>query len=97
MRDLVRKIVTRRVHLHAAYVRVFDTPDGKLVLEHIAKEGYVTRPCHVAGDPHTSAMNEGSRRLALSILKFVHRDHQQLVNQITESIDNENPERSSER
>lgn len=74
------------IETHAAYVRLFDTPDGKIVLRHIMHEGFVLKSTHVAGDPHTSAMNEGSRRLALSILKHIHRDHHKLINELEERI-----------
>jgi hypothetical protein len=74
-----------RIHLHAAYIRVFDTPDGKLVLRHIMEQGFVLKTTFVAGDPHETSLNEGSRRLALSILKFANQDHNKLINQIEEA------------
>lgn len=70
--------------LHAAYLRTFDSPDGKVVLEHIMKQGYMLRTTFVAGDPNETMLNEGSRRLALSIVKFFGRDHKLLVGLIEE-------------
>ncbi len=78
-----------QTHLHAAYQRVFETPDGQLVLRHLMKTGYVFETTFVAGDTHRTALNEGSRRMVLSIVKFVKRDHKELVKQI-EGVANEN-------
>ena len=78
-----------KIHLHGAFQRIFDNPenpDGQLVLREILRQGFVTRSTFVAGDPHQTAMNEGSRRLALSILKHSYRDHARLVEQLTEAM-----------
>lgn len=75
-----------RIHVHAAYKRVFGTEDGKTILKHLMKEGFVFDTTFVAGDPHKSAMNEGSRRVILSIMRFVAKDHRELVNQIEKEI-----------
>lgn len=57
-----------------SYRRVFDpaNPDSTRVLRHICKVGCVTDTTYVKGDPIESAMNEGARRLALSILRAVY-------------------------
>jgi len=75
---------------HAAYVRVFNTDDGKFVLAHLMKEGFVLDTTFVPGDTHRTAMNEGSRRLVLSILKYVNKDHKEIVNQIEQEIQSAN-------
>lgn len=68
-----------KVLIHASYVRVFSTPDGERVLRHILKMGGAHKAAHVPGDSHTSAMNEGKRIMALSIVKFALRDHYKMV------------------
>lgn len=78
-----------KLALHGSYQRVFDTPDGEEVLQHILKVGNVTRTCHVAGDPYTTALNEGRRQLALSILRFARKDHGKLILQIERGIEDE--------
>lgn len=78
-----------RIGLHSSYERVFDGPDGQRVLRHIMKVGFVTTPTLVPGDPQMTAMNEGSRRLALSILKFVRKDHGKMIQEIEKGISDE--------
>jgi ribosomal protein S8 len=85
----LQEIIANKVMRHAAYVRLFNTDDGKVVLRHLMKQGFITDTTFVAGDPHQTAMNEGSRRLVLSILKYVNRDHKNIVNQIEEEIRND--------
>ena len=85
----LRDILLRRVALHAAYVRCFNTDDGKVVLSDLMKEGFMFKPTFVSGDPQASALNEGSRRLVLSILKFVHKDHKELINHVEKELQNE--------
>lgn len=79
--------IGERIHLHSSYVRVFESPDGQVVLKHICKVGHISESTFVKGDPHESALREGERRLALSILKFVNRDHEQLVKQIEKGFE----------
>lgn len=74
--------ILEKVNLHAAYMAVFSTPDGRTVLNHICKVGFVSKPTRVKGDPEQSQENEGMRRLALSILRFANVDHAEIVRQI---------------
>lgn len=85
---MIRKVLDKlrdRIDLHASYIRVFDSPDGRRVLQHILKEGYVAKTTFVRGDPNETILNEGARRLALSIAKFANQDHNQLLQQIEEA------------
>lgn len=79
-----------KISVHAAYRRVFGTEEGQAVIRHLMREGFVTRPTFVAGDPNQTLMNEGSRRLVLSILRFTYKDHGEMVNQITKELENAN-------
>jgi hypothetical protein len=81
----VRQMVDR-LALKASYRRVFETPDGKRVLRHLMRVGFVTKSTFVVGDPHQSAMNEGSRRMVLSIINFVVKDYAELENYIEETL-----------
>jgi hypothetical protein len=78
-----------RVLLHGSYRRIFDSPDGARVLTHIMKVGHVTSTTFVPGDPHMTAMNEGKRLLALSILRFVGTEHKKLIEQVEETLTHE--------
>lgn len=83
--NLIR-VIRDRLNLIGAYQRVFDTPDGKVVLAHLMREGFVVKSTFVAGDSHQTAMNEGSRRLVLSILRIVNKDQKQLLEQLEKEI-----------
>jgi len=78
----------RRVKLIQAYRKVFDTPDGQMVLSHIMREGFITETTFVAGDSHQTALNEGSRRLALGICRYALKDESQLLKIIEKGEDN---------
>tara|TARA_R100000808_G_C2112863_1_gene126426 strand:+ start:595 stop:852 length:258 start_codon:yes stop_codon:yes gene_type:complete len=73
------------VKLQEQYKSVFESKDGQVVLAHICKVGYVLDSTFVPGDSHGSAHNEGMRRLALSILKFLKKkpeDFSQMLEQM---------------
>jgi hypothetical protein len=78
--------IAQRIHVHGAYERLFSTPDGEIVLRDILRQGYATRTTFVAGDQQQTALNEGSRRLALSILRFARKDHAQMVDMIEKGV-----------
>lgn len=85
--DFIRQRLLKRVSIHEHYQAVFSTPQGKEVLSHIMREGYMLKTTFVAGDPHQTSLNEGKRRLALSILKFVNKDHNKVITQIQKEIE----------
>lgn len=69
------------------YKKVFDGSEGEIVLRHIAKRGFVNKATYVRGDIHETMINEGMRRLALSIISYIHKDTSDLVNEIEQSED----------
>lgn len=83
----LRQRLVDRAAIHQSYQTVFNTPDGERVLHHLMKTANVTKPSFVPGDPHQTAFNEGARHLALSILKFVKRDHDAMLRAIEEAKD----------
>ena len=76
------------VLLHSDYKKTFSTPEGQRVLSHIMKVGFVTRPT-IGRTPEETMSNEGMRRLALSIMRFVKKDHEAMVASIAEEYENE--------
>lgn len=64
-----------KLAMHEKYQEVFGSPAGQEVLMHIMKAGFVFKPTFVRGDVNETMLNEGSRRLALSILKIYGKDH----------------------
>jgi hypothetical protein len=71
-----------------AYNRVFNSVDGQIVLMHIIKNSYVLTSTFVRGDPHETALNEGQRRLALSIMRYANMDANKL-SEIAKELQNE--------
>ena len=61
--------------IHESYDAFFNTPYWERVLAHILREAHVFDTTFVRGDPHETSLREGERRLALSILRRVVRDH----------------------
>ena len=49
-----------------AYRSALAGPNGKVIRKDL--EYYANMTCHVAGDPHTSAFNEGKRVMARNFL-----------------------------
>lgn len=86
----VADILRERLYLKKAYRQVFSTEDGKIVLRHLMRTCFITSPTFIAGDPQSTAMNEGSRRVVLSILKFLKMDEKELLKQIEQETQNEN-------
>ena len=84
--DQVRSILTRRRMIHRSYAKVFGDTEGECVLQHILDNGFVTKSTFVAGDPEQTMLNEGSRRLALSILKMAKTNHKEVVRMIENEL-----------
>lgn len=65
-----RKAVTNQ-DLQDKYKRVFGSPEGKEVLEHILRSCCMTESTFVAGDALTSAHNEGRRSVGIHVLSIL--------------------------
>lgn len=85
----IADILRGRLAIRKSYRQVFNTEDGKQVLAHLSKNCFLTQTTFVAGDPHQTAMNEGSRRVVLSILSFLNVDEQKLLKQIEQESQHE--------
>lgn len=70
----LRDILTRRDRVTSAYKSVFESPEGEVVLAHLCKNCHVFDPTFVQGDPNQTFLNEGGRRVVLSILKMLNTD-----------------------
>lgn len=72
--------------LHADYAYVFGTPEGQRVLKHICKIGYLEGTTFNLVSRDKTLLNEGSRLLALAILKHTKKQPMEAVTEIiTES------------
>jgi hypothetical protein len=74
----------RRDQLAEAYRAVFETPQGEIVLAHLAKTCHILEPSAVAGDPHMTYLHEGERRVVLSIMKMLGTDFSKLQQMMEE-------------
>lgn len=72
----------------AMYRAVFDTPQGQRVLSDICKHSFVFDSTFVRGDSHETSLNEGARRLALSILRILRKDMRELM-KLNEELEEE--------
>lgn len=80
--------ITYKIRLHHAYKKVFNTPDGEIVLEHLLRVAGVLNP-KITTNPSTLLIREGQRHVVLSILRILGRDIPELKEQIKESMLNE--------
>lgn len=59
--------------LNEAYKKVFDSKDGELVLTDLCKKGFILDTTYVPNNAHETSHREGMRRLILSILRFLNK------------------------
>jgi len=76
--DAIVDALHRKRRISRAYAHVFGTPDGEIVLNHIIQNGFVTKSTFVQGDPEQTMLNEGSRRMALSIMRMARGSSEQV-------------------
>ena len=84
--DAIKKFneaLRERRQRHADYVNTFSSPEGQRVLKHICNMGYVNGTTFNMTSRDKTLLNEGSRLLALAILKHFHK---QPVEAVTEAI-----------
>lgn len=86
----VKEMVEDRILIAGVFFRLFETEDGKIALRKIIREGFILKSTFVAGDPHQTVLNEGSRRLALILLRLAKKTPQQMMRQLEESVQDEN-------
>ena len=86
----IKQKIIDKIEIHRAYQRVFGTPDGARVLQHILRKGYAVESTFVQGDPNQTMLNEGMRRLALSIARLAVKNHEQIIEQLEKELQNEN-------
>lgn len=90
------KALKEKLLVAQAYRRLFDTPDGRIVLAHIMRNAGVTVP-NLTSDPSQLQVDQGQRRLAHSIYRYAHgRDESVLLRMIEEATEKEqNPTSTS--
>ena len=73
--------------LRGAYRRLFESPDGKIVLQNLMRSHFMLRNTVVAGDPNLTHFNEGQRAVVLKILTLLHVDEEHLNTLAKEAIE----------
>lgn len=68
--------------LRESYRRAFGTPDGQVVLRHLMKTCFVMTPTYVSGDERLSDINEGSRRVVLSIIRTLNKSPDEVLEEM---------------
>jgi hypothetical protein len=82
----IKELVEDKILVQGAYQRLFGTDDGKIVLNHLIKHGFVLQSTFVEGDPHKTSLNEGSRRLVLSIMRKANMSPQDLIQALEQQL-----------
>jgi len=67
------------------YKNVFNTPEGKEVLEDLLQFTRVNTPSFVQQQPDTTAFNEGMRRVGLRLLSMVEGQPRKETKSLTEN------------
>lgn len=75
----------KRLELKRDYQEVFGSEEGKRVLAHILLVSGVTKPRFTTDNKQTR-INEGERRLAMSIFNFVHSSTDKLIELMQDEI-----------
>ena len=65
------------------YRRVFDTVDGKMVLEDLAKRCFENYTSFDANNPYQTSFNEGRRSVYKHIINLLNRDLKELLEELT--------------
>lgn len=84
MNDYVRAL-TAQLRWRAAYRKVFNTPEGKIVLQHLTRKYVVA---DVPGDTaDVKVFNLGKQRVVMEILSKVHSSDEALHKAIAEALE----------
>lgn len=71
--ELYNRLFHRQKEIHRDFSYTFGTPEGKRVLAYICEIGYINKCTFNPKNPEQTVLNEGSRLLALAILKHTHK------------------------
>ena len=86
MKDIAT-LAIEKLQLQATYKRCFGTEDGRKVLEHLCKVGFIVRPIGGAGVTEQELVRRsGMQGLVLQILNFINKDTAELVEEIEKNL-----------
>ena len=64
----------------ADYRTIFEGPQGQRVLADLCHRHGIFGPCHVPGDPYSTAYNYGRRSVVVDLLRYLGTDLERLDN-----------------
>ena len=64
----------------ADYRTIFEGPQGQRVLADLCHRHGIFDPCHVPGDPYSTAYNDGRRSVVVDLLRYLGTDLERLDN-----------------
>lgn len=80
------RAVQSMLRVRRAY-RIFDTPEGRMVLGDLFNAAGMLSPATVEGDPYLTHFNDGKRALALHILERLRWSEMELLRLAQERAD----------
>ena len=81
----------------ADYRTIFKGPQGERVLADLCHRHGIFDPCHVPGDPYTTAYNDGRRSVVVDLLRYLGTDLERLDKFLDVPYGNYAPRDSAER
>ena len=81
----------------ADYRTIFEGPQGQRVLADLCHRHGIFDPCHVPGDSHSTAYNDGRRSVIIDLLRYLGTDLERLDNLLIQPYGDYDPRDSAER
>ena len=81
----------------ADYRTIFEGPQGQRVLADLCHRHGIFDPCHVPGDSHSTAYNDGRRSVVIDLLRYLGTDLERLDNLLDVPYGSYDPRDSAER
>ena len=81
----------------ADYRTIFEGPQGERVLADLCHRHGIFDPCHVPGDPYSTAYNDGRRSVVVDLLRYLVTDLERLVYLLEHPYGSYDPRDSAER
>ncbi len=82
----MNKVIEKKARIHGAYKRLFnlENKDARAVIAHLVKTANVLTPTFTPGKSDVTAFKEGQRHIVCSLLSFINKDTDKLLEQLRE-------------
>ncbi len=81
----------------ADYRTIFEGPQGQRVLADLCHRHGIFDPCHVPGDPYSTAYNDGRRSVIVDLLRYLGTDLERLDNLLEHPYGSYDPRDAADR